>query len=284
VAAGPRLTEVMAAETLDLVMDMLKRLPFEALDLTGGAPELNPGFRRLVRHARGLGLRILDRCNLTILAEPGQGDLADFLAEQGVEVVASLPCYLQENVDAQRGTGVFEASLAGLRRLNELGYGDPASGLVLDLVYNPQGPSLPPSQEGLEADYRRVLLETDGIRFNRLLALANLPIGRFGSTLLSQGRFHPYLEVLKGAHREENTAAVMCRELVSVDWRGFLYDCDFNQQLGLPLGSATASGTGATHLRDLAALALEGAPIAVADHCYGCTAGQGSSCGGALGA
>jgi radical SAM/Cys-rich protein len=273
----------MAAETLDLVMDMLKRLPFEALDLTGGAPELNPGFRRLVRHARGLGLRILDRCNLTILAEPGQGDLADFLAEQGVEVVASLPCYLQENVDAQRGTGVFEASLAGLRRLNELGYGDPASGLVLDLVYNPQGPSLPPSQEGLEADYRRVLLETYGIRFNRLLALANLPIGRFGSTLLSQGRFHPYLEVLKGAHREENTAAVMCRELVSVDWLGFLYDCDFNQQLGLPLGSATGSGTGATHLRDLAALALEGAPIAVADHCYGCTAGQGSSCGGALG-
>jgi radical SAM/Cys-rich protein len=284
VAAGPRRTEVMAAETLDLVIDALERLPFEVLDLTGGAPELNPGFRRLVRHARGLGLRVLDRCNLTILGEPGQEDLADFLAAHQVEVVASLPCYLQSNVDAQRGSGVFAASLTGLRRLNALGYGDPASDLLLDLVYNPQGPSLPPPQEGLEADYRRVLLETYGVRFNRLLALANLPIGRFGSALLSRGRFHPYVNLLKGAHRESNTAAVMCRELVSVDWRGFLYDCDFNQQLGLPLGSATESGAGATHLRDLAALVLEGAPIAVADHCYGCTAGQGSSCGGALGA
>jgi len=286
VAAGPRRTEVMDAETLDLVIDTLERLPFEALDLTGGAPELNPGFRRLVRHARGLGLRVLDRCNLTILMEPGQQDLADFLASQGVEVVASLPCYLRENVDAQRGSGVFESSLAGLRQLNALGYGDPESGLVLDLVYNPQGASLPPRQEPLEADYRRVLLRDHGIRFNRLLALANLPVGRFGSTLLSQGRFHAYLDLLKVAHREANTTAVMCRELVSVDWRGFLYDCDFNQQLGLPLASGRASdaafGAGSAHLRDLTALALEGAPIAVADHCFGCTAGQGSSCGGAL--
>lgn len=284
VAAGPRRTEVMDAETLDLVMATLERLPFEVLDLTGGAPELNPGFRRLVRHARGLGMRVLDRCNLTVLGQPDQEDLAAFLAEQGVEVIASLPCYLQENVDAQRGSGVFEPSLAGLKQLNALGYGDPGSGLVLDLVYNPQGASLPPPQESLEVEYRRVLLETYGVRFNRLLALANLPIGRFGSALLSQGRFRPYLDLLKGAHRESNTAAVMCRELVSVDWRGFLYDCDFNQQLGLPLGSATESGPRATHLRDLGALVLEGAPIAVADHCYGCTAGQGSSCGGALGA
>jgi radical SAM/Cys-rich protein len=201
-----------------------------------------------------------------------------------VEVIASLPCYLQENVDAQRGSGVFEASLVGLKQLNALGYGDPASGLVLNLVYNPQGPSLPPSQESLEADYRRVLLERYGIRFNRLLALANLPIGRFGSTLLSQGRFHPYLELLKRAHREQNTAAVMCRELVSVDWRGLLYNCDFNQQLGLPLGSGAGAGAGPMHLRDLTPELLHGAPIAVADHCYGCTAGQGSSCGGALGA
>ncbi len=282
VAAGPRRPEVMDAQNLDLVMVTLERLPFEVLDLTGGAPELNPGFRRLVQRARGLDLRVLDRCNLTILGEPGQEDLATFLAEQGVEVIASLPCYLQENVDAQRGSGVFEASLAGLRQLNALGYGEPGSGLVLDLVYNPQGASLPPPQESLEADYRRVLLETDGVRFNRLLALANLPIGRFGSALLSQGRFHPYLDLLKGAHRESNTAAVMCRELVSVDWRGFLYDCDFNQQLGLPLGSVGPAGK--VHLRDLGAIRLEGAPIAVADHCYGCTAGQGSSCGGALGA
>jgi radical SAM/Cys-rich protein len=278
VAAGPRRTEVMDAETLDLVRETLERLSFEVLDLTGGAPELNPGFRRLVRYARGLGLRVLDRCNLTILREPGQEDLAEFLADQRVEVVASLPCYLRENVDAQRGAGVFDSSLAGLRRLNALGYGDPGSGLVLDLVFNPQGPSLPPPQEALEADYRRVLLRDHGVRFNRLLALANLPVGRFGSTLLSQGRFHAYLDLLKGAHQEPNTAAVMCRELLSVDWRGYLYDCDFNQQLGLPLGTRS----GLVHLRDLGAARLVGGPIAVADHCYGCTAGQGSGCGGAL--
>jgi len=272
----------MDAETIDLVMDTLERLPFQVLDLTGGAPELNPGFRRLVGSARTLGLRVLDRCNLTILGEKGQEDLAGFLADYRVDVVASLPCYLAENVDAQRGAGVFEASVAGLRRLNDLGYGDPQSGLVLDLVYNPQGPSLPPPQESLESDYRRVLLRDHGIRFNHLLALANLPVGRFGSTLLSQGGFGTYIDRLKGAHRESNIQAVMCRELVSVDWQGYLFDCDFNQQLGLPLGSASEPGP--VHLRDLADLSLEGAPIAVADHCYGCTAGQGSSCGGALGA
>jgi radical SAM/Cys-rich protein len=280
VAAGPRRTEVMDAQTLDLVMATLERLAFQALDLTGGAPELNPGFRRLVRHARALGLRVLDRCNLTVLGEPGNEDLAEFLAAQQAEVLASLPCYLRENVDSQRGPGAFDASLAGLRRLNALGYGDPCSGLVLDLVYNPQGPSLPPSQGRLEADYRQVFLRDHGIRFNRLLALANLPVGRFGSTLLSQGCLADYVRLLKGAHREANTAAVMCRELVSVDWRGYLYDCDFNQMLGLPLASA---GGGPVHLGDLPGLVLEGGSIAVADHCYGCTAGQGSSCGGALG-
>jgi radical SAM/Cys-rich protein len=280
VAAGPNRREVMDAPTVDLVMATLERLPFEVLDLTGGAPELNPGFRRLVRHARGLGLRVIDRCNLSVLGEPGQDDLADFLAAEGVEVVASLPCYLQENVDAQRGTGVFAASLAGLQRLNRLGYGEPGSALTLDLVYNPQGASLPPPQAALEADYRRTLLRAYGIRFTRLLVLANLPVGRFGSTLLSRGELDAYLALLRGAHREANTAAVMCRDLISVDWQGLLYDCDFNQMLGIPLGAT--GGTAPTHLRDLPRLSLDGRPIAVADHCYGCTAGQGSSCSGAL--
>ena len=278
VAAGPNRPEVMNRATLELVMATLERLPFETLDLTGGAPELNPGFRDLVRQARRLGLRVLDRCNLTVLAEPGQEDLADFLAAQGCALIASLPCYLETNVDAQRGNGVFAASLAGLHRLNALGYGMPGSGLVLDLVYNPQGPDLPPPQAALEADYRRVLLAEHGLHFNRLLTLANLPVGRFGSLLLSKGQLQDYVARLRGAHRAENLPAVMCRELISVDWEGYLYDCDFNQMLGLPL----AAGAGRAHLRDLAALVLEGAPIAVADHCYGCTAGQGSSCGGAL--
>jgi radical SAM/Cys-rich protein len=280
VAAGPRRREVMDAPTLDLVMATLERRPFDVLDLTGGAPELNPGFRRLVRRARGLGLRIIDRCNLSVLGEPGQEDLPDFLAAEGVEMVASLPCYLAENVDAQRGTGVFAASIAGLQRLNRLGYGETGSGLMLDLVYNPQGPSLPPPQASLEADYRWVLLRDYGIRFTRLLVLANLPVGRFGSTLLSLGQFDAYLTLLRGAHREANTAAVMCRDLISVDWQGLLYDCDFNQMLGIPLGAR--GGTAPTHLRELPRLSLDGRPIAVADHCYGCTAGQGSSCGGAL--
>ncbi|MBK5966560.1 radical SAM protein [Thiocystis minor] len=278
VAAGPNRPEVMDRPTLERVMTTLERLPFETLDLTGGAPELNPGFRDLVRHARALGLRVLDRCNLTVLAEPGQEDLADFLAAQGCALIASLPCYRADNFDAQRGRGVFDASLTGLRRLNALGYGAPGGGLLLDLIYNPQGSELPPSQTALEADYRRVLLAEHGIRFNRLLTLANLPIGRFGSALLSTGDFHGYLDRLRAAHRMENLAAVMCRELISVDWQGWLYDCDFNQQLGLPL----AAHAGRAHLRDLPGLILEGAPIAVADHCYVCTAGQGSSCGGAL--
>ena len=278
VAAGPNRPERMDRETLELVMATLERLPFETLDLTGGAPELNPGFRDLVRHARALGLRVQDRCNLTVLAEPGQEDLAEFLAGQGCELIASLPCYLEDNVDAQRGRGVFAASLDGLRRLNALGYGTPGSGLLLDLVYNPQGPDLPPPQTLLEADYQRILQAEYGVVFNRLLTLANLPVGRFGSALLSRGEFHDYLDRLRAAHRPENLAAVMCRGLISVDWQGWLYDCDFNQQLELPLGAGRA------HLRDLPGLMLEGAPIAVAEHCYGCTAGQGSSCGGALSA
>jgi len=279
VAAGPNRTEVMSGDVVDLVIDNLRNLPFDTLDLTGGAPELNPDFRRLVEQSRKLGVRVIDRCNLTILNEPGQQDLAAFLADHKVEIVASLPCYLAENVNRQRGKGVFDNSIRALQTLNGLGYGDPERPLNLNLVYNPQGPSLPPPQSDLEADYRRILLDNYGIRFNRLLALANLPIQRFGSTLLSLGQFDDYMGLLKQAHRDDNLDGVMCRSLVSVDWQGYLYDCDFNQMLGLNLRADTDARP---HLRDLPRLSLTDKPILVADHCYGCTAGQGSSCGGAL--
>ena len=278
VAAGPNRTENMDAGTVDEVIEVLRGKAFTTLDLTGGAPEMNPHFRRLVRTARQLGVHVIDRCNLTILSEPGQQDLAHFLADQQVEIVASLPCYLEENVDRQRGKGVFDRSIAALQQLNALGYAREASGLVINLVYNPQGPSLPPAQAALESDYRRMLGERFGIRFSRLLALANLPIQRFGSTLLSRGEFDDYLRLLRDAHQDANLANVMCRSLVSVDWRGYLYDCDFNQMLDF----AMHDGERALHLRDLATLTLQGMPIRVAEHCYGCTAGQGSSCGGAL--
>jgi radical SAM/Cys-rich protein len=279
VAASPNRMEAMSADTLDQVIGALDILPVATLDITGGAPELNPGFRRLVREARARGLRIIDRCNLSILVQPEQEGLADFLAAHQVEVVASLPCYLEENVNRQRGQGAFAQSLTGLHLLNALGYGIPGSGLDLALVYNPQGASLPPPQAALEGDYRRVLGERWGIRFNRLLTLANLPVGRFGSALLSRGELDDYLALLKGVHCDANLDAVMCHSLLSVDWRGCLYDCDFNQMLDLPLA---AGGIPRAHLRDLPRLVLEGSPIVTADHCYGCTAGQGSSCGGAL--
>jgi len=279
VAAGPNRIEVMTADTVDLVVETLRRLSFDTLDLTGGAPELNPEFRRLVEQTRALGVRVIDRCNLTILHEANQEDLDAFLAANAVELVASLPCYLAENVNRQRGKGVFDLSIDALRKLNARGYGDPDSGLRLNLVYNPQGPSLPPPQSGLEADYRKVLADDYGIRFNQLLALANLPIQRFGSTLLSLGQFDDYMTLLKQAHRDENLTGVMCRSMISVDWQGYLYDCDFNQMLGLGLRADTVLRP---HLRDLPRLALADSPIMVADHCYGCTAGQGSSCSGAL--
>jgi radical SAM/Cys-rich protein len=280
VNAGPNRTEEMSADTMAQVLDFLAAHPgVRLLDLTGGAPELNPHFRHLVREARALGVRVIDRCNLTILEEPGQDGLAEFLAEQGVEVVASLPCYSEDNVDRQRGNGVFDASIRGLQRLNGLGYGQPGSGLTLNLVYNPQGASLPPDQVALQADYERHLQQHFGIVFNQLFALANMPIQRFGSTLVSKGQFTPYMDLLKSAHRDANLAQVMCRSLVSVDWQGYLYDCDFNQQLGLPIRQA---GRGRSHLSQVNAAQLQGQAIQVADHCYGCTAGQGSSCGGAL--
>jgi radical SAM/Cys-rich protein len=231
-----------------------------------------------VRAARAQGVRVIDRCNLTILFEPGQEGLAEFLAGQQVEVVASLPCYSAANVDRQRGDGVFDKSIAALRQLNVLGYGQPGSGLVLNLVYNPQGPSLPPDQQALQADYKRELFEHFGIVFNELLALTNMPIQRFGSTLVSKGSFDAYMDLLKGSFQPQNLAGVMCRSLVSVDWQGWLYDCDFNQQLDLPLGTSGVR----RHLRDLLRTGLQDQPIRVAGHCYGCTAGQGSSCGGAL--
>ena len=276
VNAGPNRTEEMADTTVELIPRVLAARGISTLDLTGGAPELHPRFRWLVEAARHLGAKVIDRCNLTILSEPGQEDLADFLAAHGVEVVASLPCYLEDNVDGQRGKGVFERSIAGLRRLNALGYGKPGSGLSLHLVFNPTGPHLPPGQAGLEAAYKQELQSRYGIVFNRLYTLANMPILRFGSTLVSKGTFGDYMQLLKASHNPDNLEQVMCRELVSVDWRGRLYDCDFNQMLGLPL-------PGAATLADLLANEDFRQPIQVADHCYGCTAGQGSSCGGALG-
>lgn len=281
VNAGPHRTESMDSDTVDLVLAYCARHRIGTLDLTGGAPELNPNFRSLVARARAGGIRVIDRCNLTVLFAAGQDGLAAFLAGQGVEITASLPCYLQDNVDAQRGKGVFAQSIRALQLLNRLGYGNAEGGLPLNLVYNPQGASLPPEQSELERQYRRMLGERFGIRFTRLLTLANMPIQRFGSTLVSKGQFHPYMQLLRSAHRDENLDAVMCKDLVSVDWQGYVYDCDFNQMLGLPLRRVDRARS---HLRDLLDEDLRGNPVAVRDHCYGCTAGQGSSCGGALAA
>jgi radical SAM/Cys-rich protein len=279
VNAGPKRTEQMSRQTVTDVLAFVEISGVKRLDLTGGAPELNPYFRDLVRRARSLGVHVIDRCNLTILSEPGQEDLADFLAQLGVEVVASLPCYQEANVDRQRGKGVFERSLRALVQLNALGYGREGGTLELSLVYNPQGAVLPPSQALLEASYRRELSGRYGIVFTRLYTIANMPIQRFGSTLVSKGQFTDYMALLRGAYRSENLEAVMCHSLISVDWRGYVYDCDFNQMLDLPLA---IEGRARPHLTDLIGRTLSGNPITVRDHCYGCTAGQGSSCGGAL--
>jgi len=278
VNAGPKRSEEMSADVADTVIAFFQRRRLATLDITGGAPELNANFRRLVQEARALGMKVMDRCNLTILEQPGQEDLGDFLAANRVEVVASMPCYLQDNVDRQRGKGVFDGSIRGLKKLNALGYGrDPA--LTLNLVYNPQGPALPPPQAALEADYKRVLGERYGIVFDKLFVLANMPIQRFGTTLLKNSEFADYLQLLHDAHLDANLDGVMCRNLVSVDWRGFVYDCDFNQMLGLPLARGRRARV---HLSELIDDDVAGNPIRTAGHCYGCTAGQGSSCGGAL--
>ena len=279
VNASPDRKEMMARETIDDVLAVLRTGVIETLDVTGGAPELHPHFRHLVHEARAADIRVIDRCNLTILNEPGFEDLAAFLAHERVEIVASLPCYSKDNVDRQRGENVFESSILALRKLNALGYGRDATGLVCNLVYNPQGPALPPAQKSLEAAYKRELGTHFGIVFNALFTLANMPINRFGSMLVTQGKLAQYMELLRSAHNPANLDGVMCRSLVSVDWQGYLYDCDFNQMLGIPL---VIAGKPRRHVSELAHTALAGLPIAIADHCYGCTAGQGSSCGGAL--
>jgi radical SAM/Cys-rich protein len=278
VDAGPKRKEEMTRETIDDVIAFMAKQKIQTLDLTGGAPELNRHFRYLVERATRMGVHVIDRCNLTILSEPGQDDLAEFLAGHKLEVVASMPCYLEENVNRQRGKGVYQRSIDGLKRLNSLGYGQSGSDLELNLVYNPAGPSLPPSQQALESDYKARLGEL-GIVFNHLFTLANMPIKRFGSMLVSKNQFDDYMDLLKQSHQDSNLDTVMCRSLISVDWKGYVYDCDFNQMLDMPM---TLAGKHRPKLADLADYDLNRCSIGVADHCYGCTAGQGSSCGGAL--
>jgi len=279
VNAGPNRTEMMDRETLDAVIRFMDDSSVTTLDLTGGAPEISPLFRTLVSAAHARCVKVIDRCNLTILLEPDQQGTARFLADNRVRIVASMPCYLKENVDRQRGDGVFDTSLTALRLLNGLGYGQAGSGLELDLVFNPQGALLPPPQQALEQDYKSRLAEQYDIHFNHLLTLTNMPIKRFGSTLVSKGKFDAYMTLLRDAHQDENLSAVMCRSLISIDWQGYVYDCDFNQMLDLPTRLEQKTRL---HISELQADDLTGNPIMVADHCYGCTAGQGSGCGGAL--
>ncbi len=277
VDAGPERREVMTRETMALCLDVLIRAGIPTLDITGGAPELNPHFRWFVAEARGLGRHVLDRCNLTILLAAGHEDLPEFLAAHRVEIVASLPCYLAENTDSQRGNGVFEKSIAALRRLNALGYGRPESELILTLVHNPLGPSLPSPQPTLEAAYHRELADRFGISFNRLYTITNMPISRFLEDLVRAGRHEEYLAKLVAAYNAEAVAGLMCRTTLSVGWDGRLYDCDFNQMLELDLSPGLPR-----NIRDFDAVALSRRPIVTAQHCYGCTAGSGSGCQGAV--
>ncbi len=279
VNAGPTRTELMARETVDQVLALLRQGDIQTLDLTGGAPEMNPHFRHLVSAARELGVQVIDRCNLTILFEPGQEGLAQFLADQEVQIVASLPCYLEHNVEEQRGKGVYNDSIRAIQMLNGLGYGI-GTRLLLNLVYNPTGPVLPPSQGALQADYKRELGARFGIHFNELFTITNMPIKRFGAVLLAQGQYDGYMNLLRDNFSEENLSTVMCKNLLSIDWQGYLYDCDFNQMLELPINGVNGAHRHISGLFGVAELAST--PILTGDHCYGCTAGQGSSCGGAL--
>jgi len=285
VNAGPSRTELMDLATIEQLLTLLDTSGARVLDLTGGAPEMNPHFRYLVEQARARDVRVIDRCNLTVMFEPEQESLAEFLAQHQVEVTASLPCYSQDNVEEQRGKGVYHDSIRALKRLNSLGYGkDPA--LQLNLVYNPVGAVLPPPQEALQADYQRELNEQHGIVFNELFTITNMPISRFGAVLLAQGQYYDYMTLLRNSFSEQNLATVMCKSMLSIDWQGYLYDCDFNQMLALPFAGTSAADNKPHSRRHLSELLqdfeLRGMPIVTGEHCYGCTAGQGSSCGGAL--
>ena len=277
VDAGPDRRENMSRETAQSVIAFLKANPcLETLDITGGAPEMNGNFRELVIAARDLGRCVIDRCNLTILLATGFTDLPEFLAHHRVQIVASLPCYLESNCDSQRGEGVFEKSIRAIRRLNELGYGRPDSGLELNLVYNPVGTGLPPPQERLEADYHRELQARYGLVFNRLFAITNMPISRFLDDLLRQGKLAEYMNRLISSFNPSTVDKLMCRDTLSVDWRGFLYDCDFNQMLDLPVEGDSI------HISTCDLATLSRRSIRVANHCFGCTAGCGSSCQGSV--
>lgn len=280
VAAGPNRKELMVGENIDNLLKILEQPSIHTLDLTGGAPEMNPMFKQLVSEARKLDVTIIDRCNLTILLEPGFEDMASFLAVNGVQIVASLPCYIEENVDAQRGNGVYQKSIAALKVLNRLGYSQEGSNLTINLVYNPTGPYLPPSQESLLGDYQKFLNDKYGIKFDSLFTITNMPIARFGSTLISRNEFEDYMILLKDSFSSSNLSGLMCKNQLSVDWQGFVYDCDFNQMLNMNIRNPQTGDP--LHIRDVLEQDLLNIPVRIADHCYGCTAGQGSSCGGAL--
>lgn len=277
VDAGPDRREVMSRETVEACLKVLEESEIPTLDITGGAPEMNPYFRNLVTEATRLGRRVIDRCNLTILLAPGFDDLPDFLAANRVEIVASLPCYLEENCDRQRGDGVFRRSIEALRRLNGKGYGRAGTGLALTLVYNPVGPSLPPPQQKLEEEYRRELADRYGIEFSRLYTITNMPISRFLDDLLQSGQYETYMRKLVAAFNPAAAAGVMCRTTLSVDWEGRLYDCDFNQMLSLGIDRQLPQT-----IFNCTASQLTDRPITTGRHCFGCTAGAGSGCGGEI--
>ena len=277
VDAGPDRTEIMPRETAELCIRALAKTDIPTVDITGGAPELNPNFRWLVEQARALDRHVIDRCNLSVLLLPSQADLADFLARHQVEVIASLPYYRAPQTDAQRGEGVFEKSIEGLKRLNGLGYGREGSGLVLNLVHNPVGAFLPPKQEAIEAQFRRELGIRHGVVFNHLYTITNMPISRFLEFLIESGNYDTYMERLANAFNPAAASGVMCRSMISIGWDGTLYDCDFNQMLDLPVGHSAPR-----HVRDFDVALLASRRIVTGNHCYGCTAGAGSSCGGAV--
>lgn len=280
VAAGPTRKELMIKDNIEYLLKVMAMPSIHTLDLTGGAPEMNPLFKDLVLQSRNFDVKVIDRCNLTILLEPGYEDMAKFLADNKVQIVASLPCYIEENVDGQRGKGVYQKSIEAMQILNGLGYGQEGSDLTITLVYNPTGPYLPPPQESLQIDYKRFLEDEFGIVFNQLFTITNMPIARFGSTLISKGEFQNYMNLLKDSFSAANLQNLMCINQLSVDWQGYVYDCDFNQMLNMNIENPGSRQP--LHIRDVLETNMLDIPVRIADHCYGCTAGQGSSCGGAL--